>query len=350
MPADRLVDLRSDTITRPTADMRRVIAEAEVGDDVYHDDPSVLALERRVADLLGKDDAMYVPSGTMSNQVAIRVHTEPGDVVLAAVNAHIHIHEMGAPYAISGVTMQFLDGPRGTFEPKAVTEAMPQPSPAVPASLYQPITLLCVENTHNAAGGAVWPPDQLSAVAAEGRRLRISTHMDGARLWNAAVASGRSEAELAAGYDTVSVCFSKGLGAPMGSALVGRQHLIDRARRFKQMFGGGFRQAGLMAAAARYAVDHHRARLADDHAHAARLAAGIAETPGLLVDTSAVETNMVYFDVLSMPAAEFVDRCAAQGVMVLPSSVSGIRAVTNLEVDAADIDRTLMVMDKVPAS
>jgi len=350
MPTDHaVVDLRSDTITRPTPEMRRVIAEAEVGDDVYHEDPSVLALERQVADLLHKDDAMYVPTGTMSNQVAIRVHTEPGDVVLAGVDAHIHIHEMGAPYAISGVTMQFLEGERGMFDPSAVAAAVPERSDALPASLYQPVTLLCVENTHNAAGGAAWPAGLLTAVAAEARRLRISTHMDGARLWNAAVASGRSEAELAAGYDTVSVCFSKGLGAPVGSALVGRHDLIDRARRFKQMFGGGFRQAGMMAAAARYAVDHHRHRLIDDHANATRLAAGIAEIPGLLIDTSAVETNMVYFDLLIMPATRFVDRCIEEGVLVLPHSAARIRAVTSLEVDAAGIDRALLVMEKLAA-
>ena len=184
-PADpcraTVVDLRSDTVTKPTAAMRRAIAEAEVGDDVFHDDPSVLALERRVADLLGKDDAMYVPSGTMSNQAALRVHTQPGDVVLAPVDAHVHIHEMGAPYVLSGVTIQFLDGERGTFGPADVSAAIPQPSPSLPASLFQPVTLLWVENTHNAAGGAVWPPELLSSVTAEAKRLRIATHMDGAQ-------------------------------------------------------------------------------------------------------------------------------------------------------------------------
>jgi threonine aldolase len=349
MPAEA-VDLRSDTVTKPTEAMRRAIAEAEVGDDVFHDDPSVLALERRVADLLGKDDAMYVPSGTMANQAALRIHTQPGDVVLAPVDAHVHIHEMGAPYVLSGVTIQFLEGGRGTFGPDDVAAAVPEPSASLPASLFQPVTLLWVENTHNAAGGAVWAPDRLAGVATEAKRLRLGTHMDGARLWNAAIATGRAEAELAAGFDTVSVCFSKGLGAPMGSALVGRQDLIDRARFFKQMFGGGFRQAGMMAAAARHAVDHHRPRLADDHANASRLAAGLAEIPGIIVDTAAVETNMVYFDVATMPANRLVDLCADQGVLMLPMSVSRIRAVANLGVDVTGIDRALDVIEHMVAA
>ena len=345
-----VVDLRSDTVTKPTEAMRQAIAEAEVGDDVFHDDPSVLALERRVADLLAKDDAMYVPSGTMANQAGLRVHTQPGDVVLAPVDAHVHIHEMGAPYVLSGVTIQFLEGGRGTFAPEDVAAAVPGPSASLPATLFQPVTLLWVENTHNAAGGAVWPPDRLAGVATEAKRLRLATHMDGARLWNAAVATGRSEAELAAGFDTVSVCFSKGLGAPMGSALVGRQDLVDRARFFKQMFGGGFRQAGMMAAAASHAIDHHRPRLADDHANASRLAAGLAEIPGIIVDTAAVETNMVYFDVAAMPAGRLVDLCADQGVLMLPMSVSRIRAVANLGVDATGIDRALHVIEHMVAT
>lgn len=346
-----MIDLRSDTITRPTEPMRRAIAEAEVGDDVYHDDPSVLKLEARIAELLGKDDAMYVPTGTMSNQAALRTHTQPGDVVLAAVDAHIHLHEMGAPYALSGVTIQFLGdgagGRRGTFDGLALRSAVPEIPPSLPASLFQPVTLVCVENTHNAAGGAVWPIDLLDDVTATAADMGIATHMDGARLWNAAVASGRTEAELTAGFDTVSVCFSKGLGAPMGSALVGRSDLIERARRFKQMFGGGFRQAGMMAAGALYAVDHHRRRLAEDHAAAMRFAAGLAETPGVEVDASLVETNMVYFDVTSMDAARFAERCTDAGLAMLPTGGRSIRAVTNLHVSVEDIDRALRIVAEV---
>jgi len=344
-----MIDLRSDTVTRPTADMRRVIAAAEVGDDVYHDDPSVLALEGHVAELLGKGDAMYVPTGTMANQVALRTHTQPGDVVLAAEQAHIHLHEMGAPYALSGVTLQFLPGDGGTFTGAAVASALPEIPPGMPAALFQPVTLVCTENTHNAAGGAVWPPTRLTDVADMAHRLGLATHMDGARLWNAAVATGVAEQDLAAGYDTVSVCFSKGLGAPLGSALCGSRDLIDRARRFKQMFGGGFRQAGMMAAGALYAVRHHRERLADDHANAARLAAGLAEVPAVTIDPGSVASNMVYFDVTGLPASRFAGRCAAAGLLVLPTGPARIRAVTNLNVTGPDIDSALSIVSEVLA-
>ncbi len=342
-----MIDLRSDTVTRPTPDMRRAIADADVGDDVYHDDPTVLALEATVADLLGKDDAMYVPTGTMSNQVALRTHTEPGDIVLASDDAHIHIHELGAPYALSGVTMQFLPSDRGVFSPDAVRRAVPEIPASLPPSLFQPVTLLCTENTHNAAGGAVWPRAGLDEVAATAHRLGLTTHMDGARLWNAAVASGESLSDLADGYDTVSVCFSKGLGAPMGSALVGDGDLVARARRFKQMFGGGFRQAGMMAAGALFAVKHNIDRLGEDHANAARLAAGLAETPGIEVDLDAVSTNMVYFDVTAMGANTFAERCSAGGVRMLPLSATSIRAVTNLHVSSGDIDVALGIIGDV---
>ncbi len=343
-----MIDLRSDTITHPTAEMRAAIAAAEVGDDVYHDDPSVLALEARVAELLGKDDAMYVPTGTMSNQTALRAHTEPGDIVLAAVDAHIHLHEMGGPYALSGVTLQFLDpapdGKPGTFDGAAIRAAVPEIPKSMPASLFQPVTLVSIENTHNAAGGLAWPVEALTDVATTAADLGIATHMDGARLWNAAAATGRTEAELTAGFDTVSVCFSKGLGAPMGSALAGNQRLIDRARRFKQMFGGGFRQAGMMAAGALFAVDHHRHRLAEDHANAARLADGLAEIPGITVDRDRVETNMVYFELVTMDANAFAERCTDAGVAMLPGGANSMRAVTNLHVDTGDIDRALEII------
>lgn len=345
-----MIDLRSDTVTQPTEDMRRVIAAAEVGDDVYHDDPSVVALERHVADLLGKDDAMYVPTGTMSNQIALRTHTEPGDVVLMAEAAHVHIHELGAPYALSGVTPEFLPSTRGTFTAEAVRRAVPEIPKAMPSSLFQPVTLVCAENTHNAAGGAYWERSKLGEVAVAAHDLGLATHMDGARLWNAAVASGEEERDLAAGYDTVSVCFSKGLGAPMGSALVGSHDLIERARRFKQMFGGGFRQAGMMAAGALYAVRNHRARLADDHANAAELAAGLAEIEGVEIDPATVATNMVYFTVTTIPALELAERCAAEGLLVNPAGPARIRAVTNLDVSGSDIDRALGIITRVVKS
>lgn len=342
-----MIDLRSDTVTKPTPDMRRVIAEAEVGDDVFHDDPSVLALEERVAGILGKQDAVYVPSGTMSNQVALRTHTEPGDVVLAAAGTHIGAYESGAPASLSGITIKYLPGERGQFEPEAVRDAVPEVHASLPGAVLQPVKLLAAENTHNGAGGVVWPVDRLDAVAAAARDKGLATHLDGARLWNATAASGVAEREFAAGFDSVTVCFSKGLGAPVGSALAGSTELVERARRFKHMFGGGFRQAGLLAAAALYALEHHRERLAEDHENAVRLAGGLAETPGIELDPAGIDTNIVYFDVTSMSADRFCDELHARGSFMLPMGATSVRAVTHLDVTTADIDITLAAIGEI---
>jgi len=339
-----MIDLRSDTVTMPTEAMRKVIAEAEVGDDVYHDDPGVLALEEHVAGLLGKDDAMYVPTGTMANQVALRVHTDPGDIVIAASGAHINGHELGAPAVLSGIRINEVPSERGMFTPEAIRSAIPQPPASMPSSLFEPTTLVAAENTHNEAGGTVWPLDLLRSVATTAHQLGLAAHLDGARLWNASVAGGIAEREYAAGFDTVSVCFSKGLGAPMGSALVGRRDLIDRGRRFKQMFGGGFRQAGMMAAGALYAVQNQRERLAEDHETATRLAAGLAEISGVDIDPNEVDTNIVYF--LIDDAAAVCDRLTERGVLMLPLASNRIRAVTHLGIEAADIDEALVALSE----
>jgi threonine aldolase len=336
-----MIDLRSDTVTQPTEAMRRAIVQAEVGDDVYHDDPTVLDLEARVAEILGKDDAMFTPTGTMANQTALRAHTSPGDVVLASRDAHIDLHELGAANAISGLTIHQIDGEAGTFTADQVRAAVPVIPPSMPSALFQPVTLVAAENTHNAAGGTVWPLARLDAVTATAHELAMATHLDGARLWNATAATGVSEAEYAAGFDTVSVCFSKGLGAPMGSALAGDHATIERARRFKQMFGGGFRQAGMMAAGALYAVDHHRDRLVEDHENARRLALGMADQPGIEVDLSTVATNMVYFRVTTMPASQFEQAWFANGVAALALTSDTVRAVTNLHVTPDDIDAAI---------
>jgi threonine aldolase len=344
-----VIDLRSDTVTTPTPEMRRAIADAEVGDDVFHDDPTVLRLEATVAELLGKDDAVFVPTGTMGNQIALRTHTSPGDVVLSAYGAHIDNHELGAANAISGLTIHHIGAADGTFTGADVTAAVPVPPPSLPSSLFQPVTLVAAENTHNAAGGTIWPLDRLLEATAAARRLGLATHLDGARLWNAAVATGIAERDHAAGFDTVSVCFSKGLGAPMGSAMAGRADLVATARRFKQMLGGGFRQAGMMAAGALYALEHHRERLAEDHATAARLAAGLAETPGVEVDPHGVSTNMVYFRVTTMPAEQFAQEWHASGVAALPMDATTIRAVTHLGITADDIDAALRAAGEILA-
>ncbi len=336
-----MIDLRSDTVTQPTEAMRKAMAAAEVGDDVFRDDPTVRELETTVAAVLGKDDAVYVPSGTMSNQIALRTHTQPGDVVLAAAGAHIDTHEMGAANALAGLTVQQLPGEAGTFEAHQVEAAMPKPATGIPDHLIAPVTLVECENTHNAAGGTIWPLARLEAVVAAAKAGGAASHLDGARLWNAAAASGIAEAAYAAPFDTISVCFSKGLGAPIGSALVGSTDLVSRARRFKQMYGGGFRQAGVIAAAALHAVTHHRDRLPEDHANAARLAAGLAEMPTVDLDPAAVATNIVYFDLSTIDADTFCRRLREQGVVMLPMGSHRVRAVTHLGIEAADIDAAL---------
>jgi len=344
-----VIDLRSDTVSRPTPQMRHAMADAPVGDDVYGDDPTIRALERRTAELLGKDDAVFMVSGTMTNQVALRVHTEAGDEVLADVAAHIAVLERGAPAVLSGLTIRALPGRNGVFTPADVHVAIRDPHPFLPAT-QPPLKLLCLENTHNLGGGSVWPLEDVLAVAAAARMHGLALHLDGARLWNAAVATGVSEAELAAPFDTVSVCFSKGLGAPVGSALAGPRDLVARARRFKALFGGGIRQGGIVAAGAAFALDHHRGRLAQDHARARRLAERLAALPGVELDPATVQTNIVRFRLRASDAAAFVQRCFVAGVHMLPAGRSGVRAVTHLDVDDADIDRAADVIERVLAA
>ena len=271
-----MIDLRSDTVTLPTPAMREAMAAAPVGDDVYGDDPTVNGLEARTAELLGKEAAVFVPTGTMSNQIGVRAHTEPGDLVLIDQSAHIVRSESGAPAALSGVSMKPLPGRSGVFTAADVDDAVEPEHPFNPTHLESPPRLLCVENTHNGGGGTVWSLGRVEEVCVAARRHGLATHLDGARLWHASAATGVSEARYAAPFDTVNVCFSKGLGAPVGSALAGSQELVARARRFKQQFGGGFRQAGILAAAALHALEHHRDGLPADIARARALARGIA--------------------------------------------------------------------------
>jgi threonine aldolase len=337
-----MIDLRSDTITRPSAAMRRVMAEADVGDDVYHDDPTVNALEESVAALLGKDEAMYVPTGTMSNEIAVRAHTEPGDTIILEAGSHIASHELGGPAHHSGVTLKRITGHLGTFDAAAVRDAVPVPHPSLPAHLYEPHTLLCLENTHNEAGGTIWDLAQLEEVVTTGRELGLAAHLDGARLWNASAATGIRPAVYAEPFDSVSVCFSKGLGAPVGSALVGSHAFITRARRFKHLFGGGMRQAGLIAAGAHFALDNNRDRLVDDHANAKRFAEAIAGTSRASIDLDGVQTNIVYFDV-SDPA-RVVDRSLADGVAMLVLGRTRVRAVFHLDVSTDDTEAAVAVV------
>lgn len=338
-----MIDLRSDTVTQPTPEMRQAIAQAPVGDDVLGDDPTVNELETTVAALLGKAAAVYMPSGTMTNQVALRVHTEPGDEIILESQAHIYFYEAGAPAALSGVMCRLIEGQQGIFTAVDLQQALR------PWNLHYPRTrLVCLENTHNRGGGSIFPLKDIQEIAAVCRANDLRLHLDGARFWNACVATGISEAEYAAPFDTVSVCFSKGLGAPVGSALVGSQDLMERARRFRKMFGGGMRQAGIIAAGALYAVNHHRDRLAEDHANAQRLAAGLQQIDGITIQQEAVQTNLVYFHTPKhLPAAIFAQQLAAVGVGVLPTAAHTLRAVTNLMVNQTDIDTALNKIEAV---
>lgn len=340
-----MIDLRSDTVTRPSEEMRAAMASAPVGDDVLGDDPTVIRLEERVAELLGKEAAVYVPSGTMANQIALRVHTRHGDRVVMEAESHIRMHESGAPAALAGVTTVPVDGVHGIFTPDQVFDAAPGPSPEFPPGLFDPTTLVTMENTHNEAGGTVWPLDAMRAVNGVARDLGLAVHLDGARLWNATAASGVDLDQYADTAETVNVCFSKGLGAPVGSALAGPREVIDRGRWFKKMYGGGFRQAGIIAAGALHALEHNRERLVDDHANARRFAEAAADLPGLTVDIESVQTNMVFVDVAD--ASRFAGRLRSAGVDTLALGTTRIRAVFHLDVSDANTTRAIEILREV---
>ncbi len=328
----RSIDLRSDTVTRPSPGMREAMAKAEVGDDVYGEDPSVNRLQERVATLLGKQAALFFPSGTMANQAALRVHTRPGDVVIAAYEAHILRAEGGAAAALSGLQIETI-GCDGIFTPDELRAAL-RPTDVH----YAPTTLLAIENTHNSAAGRVFPSDLLGPVSSAAREAGLALHCDGARLWNAAVALGLPPAALAAPFDTVSVCLSKGLGAPVGSVVAGGQDVVERLRRIRKQLGGGMRQAGVLAAAGLYALDHQLARLADDHANARRPADGLRAL-GFEVGATP-ETNIV---ILRTVAAAALQRRAREcGVLLGRPGADRLRAVTHLDVTGADVEEALV--------
>ncbi len=327
----KVLDFRSDTVTQPTDAMRHAMAEAPVGDDVYGEDPSVNALETRVAELLGKERAVWFPSGTMANQASLNLHTKPGDLVLGAAGCHILRYEGGAAAAISGIQIQTL-GSGGVF-------GVEELAPAIQAGdLHRPATrLLAIENTHNAAGGVIFPLDELKAVCELARGAGLALHLDGARLWNASVATGVSLADFAAPFDTVSVCLSKGLGAPVGSVVAARADDTVALRRIRKRLGGGTRQAGIIAAGGLYALEHHIDRLAEDHANAKRLAEGLLAL-GFPIEGEP-QTNMVMFPVSD--SKRFHEETRAQSIWINPIDAHRFRAVTHLGLSAADIEDAL---------
>ncbi len=348
-----MIDRRSDTVTRPTPAMRQAMANAEVGDDVFGDDPTVKRLEERVAELLGKEAALWVPTGTMANQIALRAQTRHGDEVIMGVATHCWRHESGALAALAGLQTQVV-GNDGFFTAADVHAAFKADDP------YQAATrVVAVENTHGNSGGRVWDRARLAGVVAATHEHGMVAHLDGARIWNAAVASGASEHELATGFDSVSVCLSKGLGAPAGSVIAGTKPLIKACHRLRKMYGGGMRQVGILAAAGLHALEHHHARLADDHAHARLFADALANVPALHVLSP--ETNIVMINLVRGDLPDVIARAREQGVLIGANRVDArfapgeahlpqqIRCVFHLDVDRAGAERAAGVIAAIAA-
>jgi threonine aldolase len=331
-----MIDLRSDTLTQPTPAMRAAIANAAVGDEQKREDPTVNELERRGAEFLGQEEAVFLPTATMANQIALQILGRPGDALLVERHAHIMLSELGGPAAHSGLLTIGLEGTKGRFSPdQVVSEIRDRTSVHV-----APTRVVTVENTHNSSGGRAWPLDEIDAIVATSREHDLAVHLDGARLVNAAIACGVDSAHIGRGFDTVTLCFSKGLGCPLGALIAGSHELMAGARRGKHFFGGAMRQAGIVAAAALYALDHHVDRIADDHARARRLAEGLVEA-GVKVDLDQVETNFVQIDV-GPDRADAIGRMKERGVLVSTTvHPTVVRAVTHLDVADDDIDTAI---------
>ncbi|HXF98749.1 MAG TPA: threonine aldolase family protein [Gaiellaceae bacterium] len=332
-----MIDLRTDTVTQPTEGMRRAIAEAAVGDEQKREDPTVIALQERVAALLGQEAALFLPTATMANQIALKLHGRPGDVLLAEETSHVLVYEYGGPAVHAGLLTVGLRGRAGRFSASELRAAV-RPSAK---QADQRAAVVSLEDTHNNAGGRVWPLDELEEVVAAARELGLRAHLDGARLLNAAVAQGVEPRTIAGRFDSVTLCLSKGLGCPLGALLAGSAELIERAWREKHLFGGAMRQAGIVAAAGLYALDHHVERLAEDHARARRLAERLADA-GLPVDLEQVETNFVQIDLapLGLGREEALARLRAEGVGLSATyHPTRIRAVTHLGIGDEDVER-----------
>jgi threonine aldolase len=337
----KIIDLRSDTVTRPSREMRQAIAEAEVGDDVFEDDLTVKKLEQKTAEILGKEAALFVPSGTMANQVSLRTLCDPGDEVICERGMHIVNYEVAAAAALSGIMLSPYDGVRGRLSAGQILSAIRSPD------IHNPNTkIIALENTHNRAGGAVLDPDYISQVAAIAGEHSLLMYLDGARLWNAAVALNIKPAEITGYFDLVSVCFSKGLGAPIGSAVCGNGGNIAAARRIRKMLGGGMRQVGIIAQAALYALENNYNRLKEDHIRAKEFARQLSAIKGITLNINDVETNIVVFKV-DVPIDDFLKKAASRGVLMVPFGQDRVRAVIHLDTKADDIPAAAKVLTDV---
>jgi len=340
----KIIDLRSDTVTKPSKEMRRAMATAKVGDDVFGDDPTVNLLQEKVADMLEKEATLFVPSGTMANLIAILTHTNPGDEVIMEKESHTFNYEVGGAAALAGVQINPLIGDRGILEQEQVEEAIRMPNVHIPQT-----KLICIENTHNRGCGAIYPMKKIRTIYQLAEERKLKMHLDGARLFNACVATGFAVKEYAKYFDSLTFCFSKGLGAPVGSILAGSKEFIKKAHRYRKMLGGGMRQVGILAAAAIYALDNNVKRLAEDHLHAKMLANALAKMDGFQVNPDHVETNIVVFDVSNsgMSVNQAVEKMEEKGVLLVPFGATLVRAVTSLAVSREDIEKAIEVFSRV---
>jgi len=342
--SNEFIELRSDTFTRPSQEMRKVIAEAEVGDDVFGEDPSINELQKMAAEIFGKEEALYVPSGTMANQLSLKSHTQPGDEVIVEESAHVYNYEGGGPAFVSGLIIRALKGKRGAFTVEQVAGRMRPKQPH-----FAPVTLICFENSHNYAGGAVFPLENLKEISGFARKNNIRTHLDGARIFNASIASGVPVKEYAKQVDSLSFCLSKGLGAPVGSLILGTGEFMEKAHKYRKILGGGMRQAGILAAAGIYALKNNIDRLKEDHDKAKKLAQAIEEIDGFSICYDGiVETNIFIFEINrpDLTNQKVVDVLNDNGVCMLTAGPGKIRAVTHLDVSHEEIDTAIGIMQK----
>lgn len=338
-----MIDLRSDTVTKPSKAMREAMMKAEVGDDVYKEDPTVNKLENYCAELFGKEDALFVPSGVMGNQLCLNVLTQPSDEVICDKYAHIFQYESGSPAMLSGLSLNLIEGENGIITPEQV-EPLIRPSSAY----YMPRTkVIEVENTHNVAGGVIQPLENIRALKSLADKYDLKMHLDGARLWNASIKTGVSLAEYSSYFDTVSVCLSKGLGAPVGSVILGEKDFIKEAFRMRKAWGGGMRQIGILAAAGQYAIENNMSKLSEDHEKAESLADHISKLPGVEIDLNLMQTNIVMFEHVTLEVEDVFQKCKDKGLLLSLGSVGVIRAVTHLDISSEDINNAIQILSEV---